>query len=77
MAKKKSRRKPGRPKGSKNKKRKAGKRKASKKTSKKRGKKKSSKKRSKQVPSAVIVLRAKALKKNKRAAGIYRDVLGC
>jgi hypothetical protein len=55
------------------------------KTSKKRARKttakrrKTSKKtrRSGKVPSAVIVMRAKALKKNARAAAIYRDVLGC
>lgn len=62
---------PGRPKGSKNK------RKASKKTKRKTTKKKAKKRRTGKVPSEVIRQRAKSLKKNKRAADIYRDVLGC
>jgi hypothetical protein len=61
---------PGRPKGSKNK------RKGSKKTRKKSAKKKA-KRRSGKMPEAVIRKHAKTLKKNKRAADIYRDVLGC
>jgi hypothetical protein len=73
MAAKKRRRKPGRPKGSKNKKRTA-KKKGTRKKSRKKAKKA---RRSGKVPSAVIVMRAKSLKKNKRAAAIYRDVLGC
>ncbi len=56
-------------------------RKASKKrrkTSKKRARKTTRKtRRSGKMPTAVIVKHAKTLKKNKRAAAIYRDVLGC
>jgi hypothetical protein len=78
MAAKKKRRKAGRPKGSKNKRKtKSSRKKTSsrKKSSKKKTTRKKS--RSKRVPTAVIVLRAKALKRNKRAADVYRDVLGC
>jgi len=76
MAAKKKRRKAGRPKGSKNKK--TSRKKSRKKTSKKKSRKKTAKKRrSGKVPTEVIKMRAKSLKKNKRAAAIYRDVLGC
>ncbi len=73
MATRKKRRKAGRPKGSKNKK-KTTRKKAGRKKSRK---KKASKRRGGKMPETVIRKHAKSLKKNKRAADIYRDVLGC
>ncbi len=58
--------------------RKTSKKRATRKTSTRRKTSKKRKaKRSGKMPTAVIVKHARSLKKNKRAAAIYRDVLGC